>query len=171
MLLCRFIDSGTVEDYHRSGRRLKVTIDKALEIQDTVMMTPSLPTRRVAQVVDVSQASVSRTLRKAGYKPYKPQPVPRMLERDAERRLHFCNWFLDNLLVRRGEDVLDNVFFSDEAWVHLTYPGNRQNNRVWAKENPHITFEKTAHPAKLGIWCAVSRKRVVGPIFFREQSD
>ena len=79
----------------------------------------------MAQVVGLSQSSVSRSLRDAGYKPFKPQPVPRMLEGDAGRRLHFCNWFLNNLLVRRGEDVLDKVFFSGEAWVHHTYTGNR----------------------------------------------
>ena len=28
MFLCRFLDTGTVEDYHRSGRRLKVTLIK-----------------------------------------------------------------------------------------------------------------------------------------------
>ena len=33
-------------------------------------------------------------------------------------------------------------------------------------ENPHMFHEKPLHPQNIGVWCAVSCRRVVGPIFF-----
>ncbi|PNF27722.1 hypothetical protein B7P43_G12790 [Cryptotermes secundus] len=35
---------------------------------------------------------------------------------------------------------------------------NSQNNRIWSSGNPH--------GQKIGVWCAVSRCQIVGPIFF-----
>ncbi|XP_018574750.1 uncharacterized protein LOC108913653 isoform X1 [Anoplophora glabripennis] len=39
---------------------------------------------------------------------------------------------------------------------------------MWATENPHEFIETSLHPQKIGIWVAVSRRRIIGPIFFRE---
>jgi hypothetical protein len=38
-----------------------------------------------------------------------------------------------------------------------------QNSRVWSAENPH-----TFYSLKVGVWCAVSRRRIIGPILFSE---
>ena len=65
-----------------------------------------------------------------------------------------------------GENILNNTFFIDETWFHLSGYTNTQNSRTWATENPHETFEKPLHDQKIGVWCAVSRSRMIGPIFF-----
>ncbi len=41
-----------------------------------------------------------------------------------------------------------------------------QNYRVWSLENPHIFQTMLLHPQKIGAWCVMSYRRVVGPIFF-----
>ena len=65
-----------------------------------------------------------------------------------------------------GENILNDTFFTDEAWFHLSGYTNRQNSRSWATENPHEIFEKPLHDQKIGVSCAVSRSRIIGPIFF-----
>jgi hypothetical protein len=47
---------------------------------------------------------------------------------------------------------------SDEAWFHLS--GH------WDTENPHAVHEVPLHDEKVGVWCAVSGRRIIGPIFF-----
>ena len=32
--------------------------------------------------------------------------------------------------------------------------------------NPHVLFEKPLYDRKVGVWCAVSQTRIIGPIFF-----
>jgi len=58
------------------------------------------------------------------------------------------------------------VFFTDEAWFHLSGYVNSQNYRTWRTENPHNYTESTLHPQKIGVWCAISRRRIIGPLCF-----
>jgi hypothetical protein len=43
---------------------------------------------------------------------------------------------------------------------------NSQNFRIWSTDNPHAYLKAPLHPQKIGIWIAVSRRRLIGPIFF-----
>lgn len=62
--------------------------------------------------------------------------------------------------------VFDKFYFSDEAWFHLSGYINSQNFRTWSTENPHTFTETSLHPKKIGVWCAISRTKIIGPIFF-----
>jgi len=64
------------------------------------------------------------------------------------------------------DDTLNISFFSDEAWIHLSGYINSQNTRMWSAENPHYFQETPLHPQKIGVWIALSRRRLIGPIFF-----
>jgi hypothetical protein len=55
---------------------------------------------------------------------------------------------------------------SDEAWLHVSGNVNAQNSRTWDTENPHVLHQRPLHDIKVGVWCAVSAQRVIGPIFF-----
>ena len=46
-----------------------------------------------------------------------------------------------------------------------------QNNRKWAKENPHwsVTFDKNS--PKINVWAAISTKGIYGPIFIPGNID
>jgi hypothetical protein len=58
------------------------------------------------------------------------------------------------------------MFFFGEAWFHLSGYVNSQNSRFWSSENPLFFHEVPLHSRKIGCWCAISSKRILGPIFF-----
>jgi hypothetical protein len=43
---------------------------------------------------------------------------------------------------------------------------NSQNNRTWLYKNPRLVREKPLQSQKIGMWCAVSHRRIVGTTFF-----
>jgi hypothetical protein len=83
---------------------------------------------------------------------------------DNAKRVNSCRWFKN--LIRGNICVLDQVFFTDEASFHLSGYVNSQNYRTWKTENPHNYTETPLHPQKIGVWCAISRLRIIGPLFF-----
>jgi hypothetical protein len=48
---------------------------------------------------------------------------------------------------------------------------NSQNNRYWYSENTHAVHEVPLHDLNVGVWCAVSVHKIVGPVFVREQTN
>jgi hypothetical protein len=63
------------------------------------------------------------------------------------------------------------VFYTDEAWCHLSGYVNSQNNRYWSAENQHSVHKVPFHDVKIGVWCAISAHRIIGPVFFRELTE
>jgi hypothetical protein len=55
---------------------------------------------------------------------------------------------------------------NDEAWFHVSGNVNAQNSRIWDTENPHVLHQRQLHNIKVGVWCAVRARRVIGPILF-----
>jgi hypothetical protein len=81
--------------------------------------------------------------------------------------MRYCQWFRQ--FVRNGVDILENVFFFfDEACFHLSGYVNSQIFRFWNSENPLLFHKVPLHSQKISCWYAISRKRIVGPIFFSE---
>ena len=84
---------------------------------------------------------------------------------DFKKRLQYCLWFKRNL---NEDDMLEKTFFLDEMWFYLSGYISSQSSRVWSSENPHKFVEKPLHSIKIGVWCAMSRRCIIGPIFFTE---
>jgi hypothetical protein len=82
--------------------------------------------------------------------------------RDPASRVHFCSWFLQSLV--EGDIDPQLAFFSDEEWFHFQGYINKQNNRYWSSQNPHLSHEVPLHPVTFGVWGALSA-RSVGPVF------
>jgi hypothetical protein len=100
-------------------------------------------------------------------RPYKTKVIHALQPCNPASRVHFCSWFLQLLV--EGEIDLQLTLFSDEALVSLggRYR-NMQNDRYWSSQNPHQTHKVLLHPVKVGVWCAVSARRIVGPVFSNE---
>lgn len=98
--------------------------------------------------------------------PYKVSVVHALQPTDAPQRLQFCDWLFTEITMN-GLDM-DLFFISDEAWFHLSGYVNSQNDRYWAAENPHHFHHTPLHDLKVGVWCAVSARRIIGPIFFHQ---
>jgi hypothetical protein len=40
----------------------------------------------------------------------------------------------------------------------------------WGSQNPHLYHEVPLHPMKVGVWCTVSARRIVVPVFFKKNN-
>jgi len=96
--------------------------------------------------------------------PFRMQVFHELIPGDSVKRVNYCRWFKN--LIRGNIGVLDQVCFTDEAWFHLSGYVNTQNYRKWITENPHNYTETPLHPQKIGMWCAISRRRIIGTLFF-----
>jgi hypothetical protein len=82
---------------------------------------------------------------------------------DTVARINFCRWTLQ--CVHDGSVDATLLFVSDDAWFHLSGFVNAQNSRHWDTENPHAVNEVPLHDQKVGVWCAVRGRRIIGPVF------
>jgi hypothetical protein len=83
---------------------------------------------------------------------------------DYAKRVNYCQWFKN--LIRGNIAVLDQMFFTDKVWFHLSGYVNSQNYRTRRTENPHNYTETALHPQQIGVWFAISRGQIIGPLFF-----
>ncbi len=86
-----------------------------------------------------------------------------MKSSDRARHIKFCHWILDFV---SNENMFNKFYFSDEAWFHLSGYINAKNFRTWSATNPHQFMESPLHPQKIGVFCAISREKIVGPFSF-----
>lgn len=161
-----FRESGCITAKPRSGRpsiRSAETVNVANDIMED---DPKTSVRRLSQQIGVS-VGTSHALLKKDLKlyPYRLTAVQELLPVDPPQRLEFCQWFV-NTFSGTSYSSLEKSFFTDESWFTLTGYVNSQNMRTWSSENPHIFLETSLHPVKIGVWGAVSGRRLIGPIFF-----
>jgi hypothetical protein len=95
--------------------------------------------------------------------PYRLTAVQELHVNDLPQRLNYCQWFLNTI----PDDVLEKTFFTDEAYFHLSGYVNSQNMRMWSSQNPHFFTEAPHYPQKIGVWAAISQRRIIGPYFFQ----
>lgn len=166
-LISKFRETGSVLDAARSGRP-SVDEETVEDVKERITNSPHKSVRRLALQADIPKSTAHDILKKKlSLYPYKVTVLHQLQEADSEARVHFCRWFQE-FVSDNGEDILDLTFFTDEAWFHLSGYVNSQNCRVWSSENPFEFKEKPLHDQKVGVWCAISRKRIVGPIFFAD---
>ncbi len=102
-------------------------------------------------------------VRKFELKPFCFSTLQELKPNNPAKRLAFCAWF--KRFIHNHRNVLYTIFFTDEAWFILTGNVNAQNFRAWSSTNPHAYKEISLHLLKIDIWCTISRKEIVRPIF------
>jgi len=80
------------------------------------------------------------------------------------KRTRFAEEFGDHL--QQNSHTLEHIWFSDEAYIHLTGDINRQNVCFWGAQHSHQIHESTLHAQKVLAWCAVSAQGLIGPFKF-----
>ncbi len=164
-LITKFRETGSIHDADRSGRAIVLTEEKVDAISEAMTNSPNKSLRRLSQEANISLGSAHNAVRKnLKLHPYKVTCYHELKEADYEKRVQYCRWFRQLI---GDDDVLNRTFFSDEAWFHLSGYVNSQNSRHWSTDNPNQFIETPLHSIKIGVWCAMSRRRIIGPIFFR----
>jgi hypothetical protein len=161
-----FRDSGSVQRKPGSSRPKVRTEENIQNVQHRMEDEPQLSLRRLSQQTELSVSTCQRIVRKdLGLYPYKVQVYQELLPPDYNQRVAYCNWF-NNFI--NNDETLDLTFYTDEAWFHLTGFINSQTMRMWSADNPHFFRETPLHPLKIGVWVGMSRRRLIGPIFFED---
>ena len=144
---------------HRSSRLPTVVADVIPRLEQS----PKKSLRRLSQETGYSYSMCQSSAKRAGLKPYRVTVFHQLQEPDKDKRMKYCHWFLRFIV--QNPAILSITWFTDEAWFHLSGYVNSQNSRHWAIETPHVNHEAPLHPVKIGVWCAISAQRIVGPIF------
>jgi hypothetical protein len=134
----RFQETGSVVKSKSSGRP-PVTQDIVEDIRERIEDNPNISLRRLALQSNVSLSTCHKDVKK--------------------------NFKMHAYKINVYQELKPQDF--DEAWFMLSGYVNSQNFRIWSTDNPHAYLEAPLHPQKIGIWwIAVSRRRLIGPIFF-----
>jgi len=165
-LVKKWRSTGSVLNNKKRRSKTVLTLNKLTEINNRLRNSPRKSLRRLSVQSGVSYTSTHRATKQLGLKAYKVSVQQQLLPADFNNRRIFCQWIRDEIFIGQIDPNL--LFFSDEAWFHLSGYINSQNNRYWSTENPHQLHEIPLHDQKVGVWCAISRTRIVGPIFFHD---
>lgn len=165
-VVARYQESRSVKDLPRSGRP-KINDDKKLNALITLQENPHMSTTEVARQENVSQSFVAKFLKIMKFHPYKVRLIHELTEDDPDRRLQFCEGFMQHCV--RDPQFLNHVVFSDEATFCLHGAVNRHNCRYWSEENPHwVQTVHTQTPQKVNVWAGLVNSRLIGPYFFHD---
>lgn len=163
-LIKKFESCGMLSNLKHNRRRHVLTTEKLDQISGIFQRNCSTSTRKISAQLGTSQRTIIQATKLLNMHPYRVNVVQELLLADCPKRIDFCNWLLHRF--KSDAAAFDYFFFSDEAWFQLDGFVNSQNYRVWSSTNPHAYVDKALHPSKIGVWCALSRRRIIGPIFF-----
>jgi hypothetical protein len=156
--LKNFQENGSVGRKPGSGRPKKKTPEVIEQARQAMEEAPGTSIEHLSQQLGVSVGTCHSIVKNDLHLfPYRLTSV----QADLPQRLEYCQWFLNTLDVH-----LDKTFYTDEAYFHLSGYVNSQNTRMWSSENPHFFIETPQYPQKVGVWAAISQRRIIGPIFF-----
>jgi transposase len=164
-LTVQFRETGSVLDAERSGRPSKLNEKMLMDISDSMLQSPSKSLHKLAQEKDIGLATAHKAVReKLNLFQYKVTAVQELKQAFHEKLIRYCECFT-NFIQTKTAEILDVTFFRNEAWFHLSGYVNTQNTRLLSSEIPYAVHEKPLHDQKLGVWVAISRRRIVGPLF------
>lgn len=157
-----FRESGNVTKSRPARRRVR-TEENIERVRVSVLRSPRRSARKHALALGISDRTVRRILHQdLQFHPYKLALVQKLHEPDFGARQNACEALHENL----PDDAV--VFFSDEAHFHISGCVNKQNMRYWTDHNPREIHETPLHCERVTVWCAVSRRGIIGPYFFEE---
>jgi hypothetical protein len=165
-IIKKFRETGSLLDKNRNWQKSLLTPGILQDIQMAITKSPHKSLRKLSAQTGISLGSAHTAVRNMlKFYPYRMQIFRELIPGDYAKRVKYCRWFKN--LIRGNIGVLDQVFFfTDEAWFHLSGYVNSQNCRTWRTEIPYNFTETPLHPQKIGVWCAISRRRIIGPLFF-----
>ena len=136
------------------------------DVKQRLQQSPKKSLRKLSHEAGLSYSTCQRAVKRAKLKAYRLTVVQALKSLDTQKRMAYCEWFMN--LFGEDDELLDITWYSDETWFHVSGYVNSQNTRIWATEHTHEIHEIPLHLGKTGVWCAISRRRIISPIFFHE---
>ena len=84
-------------------------------------------------------------------------------------RFRFAKWACDRLI--EDADFGNRIILSDEAHFDLGGYVNKQNCRIWGRENPHAYIEKPPHSKRVTVWCGFWSRGIIGKFFVENKQE
>jgi len=123
----------------------------------------------VSRIVSLPHTTIWTFLRKElKMFPYKLQIGQQLSDLDKSNRIQFAQFCREQLNEDSG--YLRRIIFSDECSFSLSGGVNKQNCRIWGTERPSTVYESPQSSASIMVWCALSKKEIIGPYFFENES-
>jgi len=158
--------SGSTSKKRGVSQKTLRTPENIERFREAFERSPRRSTVRHTTTLGITSRSVRRILHNdLHYHPYKIQIVQALNTRDYGTRVRFCQEMLD--LIGEVEDLVNNIWVSNEAHFHVSGFVNKQNFRYWSQANPRALHEKPLHFQKVTVWCAMSASGIIGPYFLR----
>jgi len=167
--VANFEVSGSTSKKRGGSQKTVRTPENIGRVREAFDRSPRRSAVRHATTLGITPRSVRRILHNdLHYHPYKIQIVQALNTRDYGARVRFCQEMLD--LIGEDEDLVNNMWMSDEAHFHVSGFVNKQNFRYWSQANPRALHEKPLHSPKVTVWCAISASGIIGPYFFENET-
>lgn len=132
----RFQATGTVKQRSPPGRPSNLR-EHVADVEAVVEDVKNTSISSISSQLNISKTTVWRILRKElKFYPYTPKTVQPLTDRHKIDRSAFCNWILE-----KGEEFLQKVLWSDEKMWYLKTQPNKQNEKYWSKNDPHVEIE------------------------------
>lgn len=164
----KFLETGSVLDRHRSGRRSTSESDVD-RIHQSFARSPRKSVRTASMELRIPRSTVHDVLhKKLRLRAYKVQITQELQVNDLPRRYAFALEMLSKM--EDDDNFLKKIIFTDESTFHVSGVVNRHNVRIWGSENPHVVMEIERDSPKINVWCGLMRDRVIGPFFFHEKT-
>src|SRR5437763_136730 len=96
-LVKKFQDTGSVQDLPRKRISTVLTETMRSKIMENVKNSPTKSLRKRAQRFGISHATVHRAMKESGMRFYRGRTAQELKRGDFQKRLKFCNWFLNTL--------------------------------------------------------------------------
>lgn len=168
-VVAKFRQTGSVVNKKRDTEREFPVRNEAtaIEVLGQITADPTLSTRKLSTITNISRTTIRRILKQHKFHPYKIHLVQQLNEDDFDRRLEFCE--IMTARITADQNFLFNICFSDECTFYLNSTVNRHNCRYWSDSNPRIFHEvHTQNPEKLNVWVGIFGDRLIGPIFLED---
>lgn len=160
----KFCENDSLKNKTRKRRKTVLDEEMQINILLSFIEEPNRSTYSVAEELNVSQKSVMRTLKINKFKPFHLTPVQELNENDCRQRILFCQQIIERY--NENNDLLHNIFWTDESSFSTAGIFNRHNTHHWATENPRMLKKLKKQGRKtVNVWCGIHRNKIIGPIF------
>lgn len=142
-----------------------VSEEKEIDVLGYVQVNINASLREIALECDICKSSVGNILNKHKYHSYKYQLHQHLYQNDNERRLEYCNWYLEKYL--EDNTFPYNILYTDESRFTNLGHFNRNNKRYWSQDNLHLMQEGNFQERfGFNCWVGILGDRILGPIIY-----